>query len=324
MKIPTPKDMKRLEKLRSADMLELLVCTALPLLLPSVFDVPEEWDILGDVGKWIIFGIGAICIFVYALVLQSRRNKLRTSAFEDKVARRAFSNAYALMEKKKSCLANKAYNLEYTIPHKWIPYDVHSYIGDICNEFRNTIAEITGIDREQMSVSLIYHYTFPEADVNDQKWRWIVGKESATSKSLEEYVAAKETVFYTLINGRTDEDGKVQQCVTVFANEKTVLEGKQQYYMSTRDKQHGKIGSIFSAKIVFGNNANNFVESILTVASYGKCFVDPSSTNGEGISAGELETIIVENVLPYYQRLIEAELGMLYLRHKGETIRTSK
>lgn len=144
-----------------------------------------------------------------------------------------------------------------------------------------------------------------------------MGKESATSRDLEDYVEKKETVFYLLINGKTDGNDMVRY-VSVFKNDKKQLEKAGHYYMSTRDKQHKEIGSIFSAKIVFGNNAHSFVESILTVASYGKCFVEPSFSNVDGINVKELENIIIENVLPYYHRLIESELGMLYLRHKGK------
>ena len=148
------------------DVSEILLCTVLPLVLPFVFEIPV--DIFTTKGQWILFLLGLGVTIGALLFFQKRRSKIRYSSLKDQVARRTFSNAYSLMEKKKESLANRAYDTDYTIPHRWIPYNVHSYIGEVCNEFRNTIAEITGIDREQVSVSFIYRYTYPQADNEDK------------------------------------------------------------------------------------------------------------------------------------------------------------
>lgn len=307
-------DLRR--NIKKLNLREIWGCTLVPLLLPCIFNIPDNWDILGDSGKWLVFAVGFIVECYIVVKHQLRHSMIKTSAYEDKAARRAYSKAYSLMEKKKEYIISKSYDTSYSIPREMIPYDVHGFLGAICNEFRNTISEITHIHNEYMSVSFIYRYVYSGANEEDGSWRWIVGKESATSAPLNDYVNAEDTVFHMLVYGTADKNQKTTKFASVFANEKTKLEAEKHYHMSTRDLQHNKVGSIFSTKIVFGNNATNFVESILTVSSYGKRFVESSTIDDhQSVSADELQIIIIEELLPYYQRLIESELGILYLRH---------
>lgn len=48
------------------------------------------------------------------------------------------------------------------------------------------------------------------------------------------------------------------------------------------------------------------------MSSYGKRFVE----SGSEYDIDELKNILLEELYPYYQRLLETELGMLYLRHE--------
>ncbi len=100
---------------------------------------------------------------------------------------------------------------------------------------------------------------------------------------------------------------------SVFCNDKKELEKKSHYHMSSRDIAHNKTGSVFAVKIIFGNNATLFIESVLLVSTYGKQFI--GETNEE-YTEKELENLLLEELFPYYQRLLETELGVLYLRHK--------
>ena len=85
--------------------------------------------------------------------------------------------------------------------------------------------------------------------------------------------------------------------------------------MSKRDDAHDNEGSVFASKILFGNNATHFVEGILIVSTYGKRFI---TNNNCEYSESELKNLILEELFPYYQRLLEIELGMLYLRHNKD------
>ncbi len=75
---------------------------------------------------------------------------------------------------------------------------------------------------------------------------------------------------------------------------------------------YNNIGSAFSIKVAFGNNNSPLVEGILTVSTYGKHFTD----NIDIEKADDVfKRMIIDEIFPYYRRLIELEFGMLYLRH---------
>jgi len=86
------------------------------------------------------------------------------------------------------------------------------------------------------------------------------------------------------------------------------------YYVSARDCRHNKTGSFFVARIMFSNNAKSFCEGIIMVSSYGKKFVEEE----DNYSVDEMKRLIIDNIFPCYQRLLETELGMLYFRHKKD------
>ena len=113
---------------------------------------------------------------------------------------------------------------------------------------------------------------------------------------LDEFVNTEETVYYTLIN---------EKDTVVFYNDKKEMAENNKYYMSARDKRHNKNGSIFGVQLMFSNNAKAFVEGILIISTYGERFI--SDNNPEKV-----------NLFPNYQRLLETELGMLYLQHRSK------
>lgn len=80
--------------------------------------------------------------------------------FKNKIARDAYSSIYELNERKRNYIVKSSYKKDnqerFYIPEKAIPYNVHEYIGEICNSFKNVIAQITAINKESVSVSFIY------------------------------------------------------------------------------------------------------------------------------------------------------------------------
>ena len=59
-------------------------------------------------------------------------------------------------------------------------------------------------------------------------------------------------------------------------------------------------------------NAEKFVEGILVISTYGKRFIED---NNDIKKINQLKRLIVDDLLPNYQRMLEAEMGILYLRH---------
>ncbi len=280
---------------------EFLIFTFIPFIIPFINLIPNK--ILSNEITGTLTFVFVILDGIYAWRFYGKIEEERLKKHSDKINKETFLNAHYVFEEKRDYIISKTYN-EYSIREDCIPYNVHDYIADICKNFRDTIAKITHLDRTNMSVTFIYRYIYPSANNDSRSWKWIVGKEGTMDNSLNNFTSQKGTLYNYII-----EDGDVD---IVFCNDKRDLECKRRYRMSKRDDSHNNEGSIFGAKIVFGNNAESFVEGVLIVSSYGKHFINKENSD---YSEKELKNLIFEELFPFYQRLLETELGMLYLRH---------
>lgn len=282
---------------------EFVLCTMLPFLLPFIFNIPDSW--ISFPAKWIIFIIVAFVIIIGSLHLLIKRNKSSQNDFASRMTRLSYSHAYELNQKKSYALVKRTYNESHYIPEEMIPYDVHEYIKHICEEFLTVISKITSINKEYLSVSFVYRYVYTSANDDARSWKWIVGKEHTIRRSLHDIVEDNVTLFHHLV---------YTEDTYIFKNDKKDLADQEppKYYMSKRDKNHNNVGAVFCTKIMFSNNADNFVESILMVSSYGKRFVEDDAD----YDIPTFKNLVYEEIFPYYLRLLEAELGILYLRHK--------
>lgn len=297
---------------------EFVVMTLVPIFI-TLFQTMIPNRIISETIRLIITLVFAIIDFVMIVWMFRRDLKKREVLLAVKTKGTAYSNAYQLCERKRNEIAKKTYprddNEEVIyIPKEHIPYNVHDYIAEICINFRDTISQITSINQEHMSVTFIYHYDYKGATAEERDWKWVVGKEYSTRTPLNYFVERDGSLYNYLINGK---EGKIN---SVFSNDKKQLAYEGHYYMSARDDDHNKIGSVFAVKVPFGNNAENFVEGILLVSSYGKQFVEKDSEYTEN----GLKNLIFEELYPYYQRLLETELGILYLRHEKHKIISKK
>ena len=296
---------------------EFVVMTLIPIFI-TLFQTVIPDRIVSETLRWIITLVFAIIDCVLIIWLYGKNLRKREVLLAVKTKGTAYSNAYQLCERKRNEIAKRTYPKEngeaeeFHILKEQIPYNVHDYIAEICINFRDTIAQITSINQEYMSVTFIYHYDYKGATADDKAWRWVVGKESSTRTPLNQFVEREGSLYNYLINGK---EGKIN---SIFSNDKKRLAYEGHYYMSARDDDHNKIGSVFAVKVPFGNNAENFVEGVLLVSSYGKQFVEKDSEYTEN----GLKNLIFEELYPYYQRLLETELGVLYLRHEKKTEKT--
>lgn len=284
---------------------DLIPCTFIPFIIPLVFEIPDNWKILSLKGRWIIVIILSIVDSIFIIHNYMKRHKEKANDFVNNTTAYAFSNAYIISEQKRDYIVDCSYKKDYSLNINSIPYDVHKYISDICKEFENIIAEITSIPKQYMSVSFVYRYIYNGADDDSRSWKWIIGKEHTTQIPLNEFINNSETAISNLVSSKE---------TFIFSNDKKELASKPnpQYYMSTRDYNHNRIGSIFLLKIMFSNNAESFVEGVLTISTYGKRFIEKETTE---YNSNILKNVIFEDVFPFYQKLLETELGILYLRH---------
>ena len=297
--------------------LEFLVSTVIPVLI-TLFEVGIPDKYINGTIRAVITAILAVADLAVIICMHWKDIKYKGISLIVKTKGTAYTNAYQLSERKRNEIAKRTYRKndepDLTVPEKYIPYNVHDYIAEICINFRDTIAQITSINQEHMPVTFIYHYDYHDATPDDRSWKWVVGKEASTRTKLDKFIERDCSLYNYLVNGK---EGKVN---SVFNNSKKDLAYEGHYYMSPRDEDHNKIGSVFAIKVLFGNNAENFVEGILLVSSYGKQFVEKDSEYTEN----GLKNLIFEELYPYYQRLLETELGVLYLRHEKNKTESKK
>ena len=84
--------------------------------------------------------------------------------------------------------------------------------------------------------------------------------------------------------------------------------------MSTRDNRHDNIGSILGIKMAFSTNEKILVEGILTISTYGRKFVNSSDEN----KIKTFQKLLIDDLFPNYQRMLETEMGVLYHEKKLE------
>lgn len=283
---------------------KFIIFTVAPFCIPIIGEIIPDSHIIPEF-KHLLLVLAFMIDILYAWNFYKSVSADRLKNFSDIINKESYSNARELCERKRDYIINKTYDAKYKIDDNDVPYDIHNYIAEICKNFCNTISEITSMDKKYMGVTFIYRYKYADADYS--MWKWIVGKEGTTTISLDQFVKEPDTLYFYLING--DKNGDVD---SIFCNDKRKLEKIRHYHMSKRDDAHDNEGSVFASKILFGNNATHFVEGILIVSTYGKRFI---TNNNCEYSESELKNLIFEELFPYYQRLLEAELGMLYLRH---------
>lgn len=154
-----------------------------------------------------------------------------------------------------------------------------------------------------VSCTLIYKYSYDGCE--DKGWRWAAGRDPVNYLDLNKFVEKTDTSYYQIISDKTD-------FVYVPKKEKLSSDEVNKYHLGKRDGMYNNIGSAFSIKVAFGNNNSPLVEGILTVSTYGKHFTD----NIDIEKADDVfKRMIIDEIFPYYKRLIELEFGMLYLRH---------
>lgn len=277
-----------------------IIQTVIPFIIPFIFEIPNSLLSIWIKIPLFIF-VAYIDLKLIFLIEQKNDNETKQSLY-NQASRYAYSNAYELNERKRDYLMKVSSRKDLSILNNTFPYDIHEYISEICKSFKNVVSQITNIDKEHISISFIYRFTYAKTEEEDMKWHWITGKELTMRMKINDFVKIENSVYYFLINGAN---------TVVFCNDKVELEKEKHYYMSIKDNRHNNVGSIFSIKVMFSNNEQSFAEGILTISTYGERFVK----NNDLKRINQLRCLFIDDLFPYYQRLLETELGMLYLKH---------
>lgn len=279
--------------------------TVFPFLIPFLVEVPKE--MIDAKIKWLIIICAALIDFVFAYRTLIDKGNDSKNDYMQKSIRYAYSGAHEIIERKRDVLSHETEFNRIDIKNNILPYDVHSHIGDICKEFKKVMASITQISNEFISVTFIYHYAYEGCSDDDKQWKWIGGREPIGKHPLNDLIKHPSTSFFHIINGNTH---------YIFGNNKEELSRQGKYYLSKRDQMYNNIGSIFCIKVAFGNNTTVFVEGIITVTTHGKYFTENMDIAN---ASNVLRNMIIDEIFPYYKKLIESELGLMYIRHINRT-----
>lgn len=280
---------------------EFLLFTVVPFLIPFILEINDG---LMDVKvKWTIIILLAGIDFFYSFKTLLEKENMISNLYIQNSVRYAYSRAHEIIKNKRNLLSRRTEIGDIDMQTQIIPYDIHDHISDICKEFKNVISSITKINAEYLSVIFIYRYVYENCSDKDKQWKWIIGKEPTNRCPINDFVEKEDTTYYSIIYN--DER-------YVFGNNKEELAQEGKYHLSKRDKMYNNVGSIFSILVAFGNNKDNFVEGIITVSTHGKYFIENIEIpNAEII----LRNMIIDEIFPYYQKLLETELGLMYIRH---------
>lgn len=291
---------------KSSRLINWAISALLPFFTPFVYN----FNISKEVQNFIVVELFMVFILysIREIRLQIKEEKeneiIEEEKHIDEIVSRCYTAAFQLMRKKRNVMQMQTYINEGDFSENVLPYRVHDYIEYICEKLCDLVSDITSISSEFLTVTFIYRYT-EVADANDTDWRWITGKDISNSVELNEFITRPDTVYYQLIHGGEP---------YIYIENKATAE---KYYQSSRDRNFNGVGSILGSKINFSNNGTVFVEGILTISSYGKLFASSESYNS--LSGERFMNVALYNVLPFFQQLIQAELGAMYLRHKARS-----
>lgn len=290
---------------RSSRLIKWAISALLPVLAPLVYNISPVY--ISRIVQHIIVVVLFAVFIVYSIIEINRQIKEEKKVVEveeekhiNEIISKCYTAAYQLMREKRNLMQKQTCINGGDFSENVLPYRVHDYIEDICERLCDLVSCITSISSEFLTVSFIYRYS-EAADPKDTSWKWITGKDIANAVELNEFVKRSDTVYYQII-----EEGKPN----VYIENKM---GAKNYYYSSRDKNFDKIGSMLGAKVNFSNNGTVLVEGVLTISSYGKLFAP--SENYCSLSGKRFKNVALYNILPFFQQLIQAELGAMYLRH---------
>lgn len=280
-----------------------ILFSVIPFLIPFINEIDDM--IISVNAKWVLIIILIVIDFTFSLKELKEEEVEQKELLIQKSIRYAYSYAHELMENKRDTLSHDMEFEKINLEENILPYDVHSRINEICRQFKNVISAVTQINSEYVSCTLIYKYSHEKNE--EGGWRWAAGRDPINYLDLNEFVKKTDTSYYQIINNDTD-------FVYVPRKDKIQVNDNKErkYHLGNRDRMYNNVGSAFSVKIAFGNNNSPLVEGILTVSTYGKCFTD----NMDIEKADDIfERMVIDEIFPYYKKLLELEFGMLFLRH---------
>lgn len=293
----------------------VLIPFAVPFALSVVFAIDDGWfntaknssASVAVIVTTIVMSVIACLNLVVQFSVWCQEKKENDIRWENFAAKQAFNNLHEIFMGKMIQLRSSYHNglKQGMLTDADVPYSVFDQIRKITWEFCRTISKITDIPTKDLDAAFIYHYIYKDSTKKDQEWRWITGKGTKFSLTLNNFVGNMDSTFHYMINNNVS---------TLFYNDKNEAANEQKYQHTYKDHNHKRSGSFVAAKVAFSSNDDTLCEGIIMVNSYGKRFLD----NAPGHTEDELMHLILDSIFPCYRQLLSAELAMLYFRHQTD------
>lgn len=284
--------------------------TIFPFTIPLIFMISDS--IINKISKFLIVGLLSI-IDIYFVLKFSKKTAI--DLYNSKkilYSNKKYFFCQSVLNRISNCekikgafIQDETYEIHYNYKTNILLYNPHRYLERICDEIKSLIADITKIDLEYISVSFIYKYSY----CNENSlcgWQWITGKDPTMNLNLDELIEKKESYYHYLMQN---------DIAASFENDKSKLVPRH-YWCEERDTRHEILGSISAHKMSFRNNSTSFCTGYLTISTYGKKFYSELDNGNVFDSENEFKQVLFDLIIPPFRKIIEAELGFLYMRHK--------
>ena len=94
---------------------ELIPCTFLPFCIPLIFEIPDKWNLISNIGKWVLVIVVSLIDFILILKIYIKRYKQKAKSFVDNTTAYAFSNAFTISEQKRNYIVERSYDMDYQL-----------------------------------------------------------------------------------------------------------------------------------------------------------------------------------------------------------------
>ena len=283
---------------------------ALPVIWTVVFQIFK--DRLTDqngkmVGVAVFLMVISCCISVFVIVITNYKTYMdirKRIDYETRLderegeltVRKAVASAEnairgRYLRQLRECVENdSAKKGEIMFPVKDI-FDPQRRMDTLMDEIAGCIEEVSGLSKEKI-------YLSSAACIEANKWRWISKPQMTGAANLSELLN-NESMFKSVATGdRT----------YAFSNDKSFSAGEGKYYIDTRDKSHGNVGSIICWEIAQTVKEKK-LRLIMSISTYGEQIVPQSSDKNE---IGEIyDNVIKGMILEQFENEI-SEILIMY------------
>lgn len=163
----------------------------------------------------------------------------------------------------------------------------------ILSNIQITLSEIFGIDRQHLSISLIYWTD------EIKHWSWLARTNIHNDLEVKDLINNHNTTAYKVINSHKN---------SIVHIDKLEASKKNEYLLSDRDRDFNEVGSIICREINVGESENPNIRAIISISTYGKLICNP------GINVDETITKILHIIIPRFESRIKLELALLYIK----------